>query len=49
MKMNERNFTKLAEGSCIEVDPGNLKCKIIINSIAISKAILPNQQKKLTQ
>ena len=48
MKMNERFFTKLAEGSCIEANPGNLKCKVVINSIALSKEILPNQPKKLT-
>ena len=36
------------EGSCIEVNPGNLKCEVVINSIALSAFFLSGQPKKLT-
>ena len=29
-------------GSCTEVNPGNLKCKLVINTIALNRAIFPN-------
>jgi len=46
--MAERKFSNLSEGSCIEANPGLLKSKVVLNSIAISREILPNQPNKLT-
>jgi hypothetical protein len=46
--MAERKLSNLSEGSCIEANPGLLKSKVVLNSIAISREILPNQPNKLT-
>ena len=45
----ERTCTSLAAGSCIEVSPGDLKCKVVVNSIALIRAVLPTQSNQLTK
>ncbi len=46
--MSELNLLGFAEGGCIEVDKGNLKCKLVINSVAINRENSHILFKKLT-
>ena len=46
--MTERNHQSLIGGSSIEVKPGNLNCRMVINSIALSRATSLTQPKSLT-